>query len=149
MKIYTSYFYQVRFFKPWQIPLSTAVYDPKWFHEGQGQHHVFIDKNGVINGLRSEKLHPGKSCDGLCHGTPCDYTPSSCAFLAAYRKQLFSISKEKYLNDLLAFTEKVKTILGFSEEPELMLIVHEAPWKECSERSVLQEFFGCNEWSKS
>ena len=31
MKIYISYFYAVRFFKPYQIPMSTAVWDPKWW----------------------------------------------------------------------------------------------------------------------
>lgn len=36
MKIYTSYFYQIRFFKPNMIPLSTAKYDPSWFHKGLG-----------------------------------------------------------------------------------------------------------------
>lgn len=32
MKILISYFYQIRFFKPNMIPLSTAAFDPKWFH---------------------------------------------------------------------------------------------------------------------
>ena len=148
MKLFTSYFYQVRFFKPWQIPLSTAVYDPKWFHEGQGQHHVFVDKNGVVNGLRGEKLHPGKSCDGLCHGKPCEHSPESCQFLAEYRKQLSSIDKDAYLKELEALASRLKAAMKFNEEPEIMLIVHEAPTNACSERCVLQEIFGCNEWSK-
>lgn len=29
MKIKISYFYMIRFFKPNQIPISTAVWDPK------------------------------------------------------------------------------------------------------------------------
>ena len=36
------------------IPLSTAMWDPKWYHEGQKQNHWFIDKHNVINGLRAE-----------------------------------------------------------------------------------------------
>lgn len=32
MKILTSYFYQIRNFKPYQIPLSTAISDPAWYH---------------------------------------------------------------------------------------------------------------------
>lgn len=36
MKIYTSYFYMVRFMKPYMIPLSTAKFDPAWFHKELG-----------------------------------------------------------------------------------------------------------------
>ncbi len=68
MKLYTSYFYQVRFFRPNMVPLSTAIWDPKWYHDGKDHAYTFIDKNGVINGIRCEALHPGTSCSGLCHG---------------------------------------------------------------------------------
>ena len=53
MKIMTSYFYQIRFFKPYMIPLSTAKWDPKWFHRNQGQNYQFKDKNGewLFSGL--------------------------------------------------------------------------------------------------
>ena len=60
MEIYTSYFYQVRFMKPYHIPLSTAVWDPKWFHANRGQDYHFKDKNGVYNGLRAPVFAPGK-----------------------------------------------------------------------------------------
>ena len=49
MKILTSYFYQIRNFKPYQIPLSTAISDPAWYHPKNGDYYV--DKNGVINGF--------------------------------------------------------------------------------------------------
>ena len=39
-----SYFYNVRHMKPYQVPVSTAMYDLKWFHNNQGNGHVFIDK---------------------------------------------------------------------------------------------------------
>lgn len=32
MKFYISYFYAVRFMKPNTVALSTAMWDPKWFH---------------------------------------------------------------------------------------------------------------------
>lgn len=149
MKLYTSYFYQVRFFKLWQIPLSTALGDPSWFHESKGNDHVFIDKNGVLNGIRSTKLQPGRSCHGLCSGKPCIYSPENCTFLREYRKQIFSIDKDDYIAKLHLFLEKLGTFLDFSNEPEIMLIVHEAPTNPCSERIVLQEFFGCNEWKRA
>ena len=37
MKIMTSYFYAIRFFKPNMIPISTAKWDPKWYHQNKGQ----------------------------------------------------------------------------------------------------------------
>ena len=43
----TSYFYQIRNFKPNMIPLSTALWDPKWFHKNKGHSFQFKDKNGV------------------------------------------------------------------------------------------------------
>ena len=62
MKFYTSYFYQIRNFTPNMIPLSTACGDPLWFHKGMDNGYTFFDKNGVINGLRAEMLHPDNSC---------------------------------------------------------------------------------------
>ena len=32
----TSYFYQIRFFRPDMIPLSTARFDPSWYHRNKG-----------------------------------------------------------------------------------------------------------------
>ena len=66
MKIYISYFYQIRNFPKTLIPLSTAHWDPKWYH--QKNNKVFLDKRGVLNGLRIDELSPGKECDGLCSG---------------------------------------------------------------------------------
>ena len=148
MKLYTSYFYQVRFFKPYQIPLSTAIWDPRWYHNFKRQNHYFIDKNGVINGLRCEQLKPGETCHNLCKGKPCQYNLESCKFLEEYRKQIFSIDRDSYIKNLEVVGQIVKEKLNFIEEPEIILLVHEAPDNECSERKVLQEFFNCKEWSK-
>ena len=65
MKVATSYFYQIRFFKPNMIPVSTAMWDPKWFHNFKNQYHVFKDRNGVYNGLRYPALSPKGECEGL------------------------------------------------------------------------------------
>ena len=46
MKLAISYFYQIRNFKPNMIPVSTARWDPKWYHDGKGAEYNFIDKNG-------------------------------------------------------------------------------------------------------
>jgi len=86
MKILTSYFYQIRNFKPYQIPLSTAISDPAWYHPKNGDYYV--DKNGVINGLRIGMLQPQRSLGFLCGGKTCTQQPDSCRFLRAYYDQL-------------------------------------------------------------
>ena len=37
--------------------------------------------------------------------------------------------------------QKVQQELGFKEEPEIILLVYEAPTNPCSERRVIQEWF--------
>ena len=39
MKIYTSYFYQIRNFKPNMIPVSTAISDPFWYRPPAGKEY--------------------------------------------------------------------------------------------------------------
>ena len=73
MKIKTSYFYQIRNFKPYQIPLSTAISDPAWYHSKTEDY--YIDKNGVINGLRIGMLQPQRSLGYLCGGKNCMQKP--------------------------------------------------------------------------
>ena len=61
MKVAISYFAQLRNFKPNMIPVSTAAFDPKWYHDYKGPKQVFYDKKGVINGARCELLVRGKN----------------------------------------------------------------------------------------
>lgn len=140
MKIWTSYFYMVRFFKPWMIPLSTAVWDPKWFHEFKGQDYIWKDKNNVWNGLRLEILNPKE-----CHagGCPCsEKNYQKCRFLKEYREGLQErINFDELMNYLRRISERAQELDGFSEEPEIMLLVHESPDNPCSERIPIQELF--------
>ena len=139
MLIYTSYFYNIRFFKPHQIPVSTAVWDPKWFHEGLGQDHIWKDKNGVWNGIRAGELNP-ESCHSS--GCPClEKNYETCKFLKEYREGLRKLDFEQLLKDLTKLGEVIKEQEGFEEEPEIILIVHEATNNPCSERVPLQELF--------
>ena len=48
------------------IPVSTAAWDPAWFHINGEKDSVYKDKNGIYNGLRFNELAPGKSCNNLC-----------------------------------------------------------------------------------
>lgn len=157
MKIYTSYFYNIRFFRPHQIPLSTAVWDPKWFHEFKGQDHVWKDKNGVWNGLRIEILNPDNCCSLPPECVECQRTrdPETCSFIKDYFDGLHNKVDFQELMEIMTRTaDYIQQLDGFQEEPEIMLIVHEAPDCPCSERVPLHKYFRENgvelqEWDKT
>ena len=146
IKVYVSYFYQIRFFSRNTIPLSTAVWDPKWYHSWNDQDYTFYDKNLVINGLRVPMLAPGDSCKNLCQGTSkCTVrTPSSCDFMEAYKEQLSKIDFNNFMTALEMVGNSRKLIDKFDGDPIIVLIVHEAPDNPCSERTALQQWFRDN-----
>lgn len=156
MQIFTSYFYQVRFMKPHMIPLSTACFDPKWYYDFKKQGYVWKDKNGVYNGLRAPVFAPGPACEGLCSGHENCITrnPHNCLFLNTYRYQLDQLDYNNIIERCENLANKIKETEGFEEEPIVILLVHEAPQNECSERRVIQEWFASHgkivkEWDKS
>lgn len=143
MKVYTSYFYQVRFFEPYMVPVSTAVWDPKWYHDFKGQDYVYIDKRGVVNGLRAEPFMPGPQCDGLCHGPETcteQKMPWNCKFLELYQAQLFALKKDEIIARMKDLGQRVKKFAGFEEEPVLVFLFHETPSNPCSERGPFQKW---------
>ena len=148
----------IRFFKPYQIPISTAVWDPKWFHDFKEQSHIWKDKNGIWNGIRLEVLNPKSCCTTqppecvACINEKREKTPESCKFIKEYRDGLKKINFKDLLDCLTRMADYFQLLEGFKDEPEIMLIVHEAPNNPCSERLPLQEFFKNNgidvcEWS--
>lgn len=142
MKICTSYFYKLRQFKPYMIPISTAMWDPKWFHDFKNQDYVFKDKNGVYNGLRYESFVPGLTCENLCRGTEqCHENPQTCLFLQNYFKQLQNLNFNLVIKELSDLANHIKEHEGFREEPIIVLMVYEKPEMECSERKMLQKWF--------
>lgn len=152
MKLYTSYFYQIRFFDRNMIPLSTAMYDPAWYHDHHKSDYIYLDKRGVLNGVRINNLVPGKSCHNLCRGKECTDNPKSCAFLSKYREQLNQIPFDKFIRGL----EKLeKQFINKMQVPEIVFvfIFHEKPGVACSERNPVQEWFKehgyeLEEWKK-
>lgn len=135
MKIAISYFYQIRFFKPWMIPVSTAYGDPVWYHNG-------LDKRKVVNGLRCEELHPDNRCSGLCYGsTKCIEYPDRCQFKKQYAQQLEEMDLDQFLQRAAASLKRLKKQLKLNREPILVLMVHEAPYNHCSEREILIKYF--------
>ena len=149
MEIATSYFYQIRNFKPNMIPVSTAMWDPEWYKPPEGQEY-YIDKRGIVCGLRYEPLIVQKYGTCECPGqTMCWYEIADlqdpwgnkvqCPFLEEYRDSLYSlVDKEKTLK---AF----EYCLNKFNADTIVLIVYETPTNPCSERWALQEFFGCEE----
>lgn len=138
MKLYITYFYNIRFFTPDMIPFSTAVWDPKWYHEFRGNGHVFIDSNGVINGIRIEYLNP-KSVHAS--GCPCKLkNPSECEFIKEYKSGLRNLDLQEVLRYIETTLKEASEILEI-ENLKPVLIVHEADWNPCSERDSLIEYF--------
>lgn len=154
MKVYTSYFYKIRFFKPNMIPISTAKFDPKWYHQNRDPGHWFIDKNGVINGLRAPVFAPGEVASAVGECSNCDHTHSdNCAFLRAYVHQLNLLDIDDIMTRIKNLCEQVRAVVGYEGEPIPVLIVHEAPNNPCSERAAIQEYFRshdieCEEWNE-
>ena len=93
MKIYTSYWAQVRNFPPNLVVLNTTIYPPKWYTIG-GK-----DKNGIIS-LHCPPVRPGRECDGLCNGKCNPKHPNDCAFLKQYRAQLNKIDFNQFMAHL-------------------------------------------------
>lgn len=144
MKIRTSYFYQIRNFKKNMIPISTAIYDPKWYHAFTGDYYyLFKDKRGILNGLRIESvIEQGRnSCNGpdKCPCEKKDY--EHCSFLKNYRKNLENIDFNQMYNDMILLAKKYKEKEKIEEEIVLVLIVYETPNNSCSERQPLIDYF--------
>ena len=150
MKIFITYFYNIRFFKPHMIPISTAVWDPKWFHNFQGHEIIFKDKNNVLNGIRYPDLAPAN----IAPCCPCENNdPTTCQFIKDYAEYLDTLDFDKVYSDLTFIGNKGKEILKFDEEPEICLMVYEKPDNPCSERKSLIEYFNkhgipITEWNK-
>ena len=142
MKIYTSYFAQLRNFPRNLIGLSTAHWNPKWRPMGK-------DKRGVIC-VDCPPFKPGRECAGLCNGSCNPKHPEDCAFLKAYKAQLDKINiigLQESLGRLatqISQDEKIKNL-------DFAFLVYETPQNPCSERGPIQQYFKehkikCEEW---
>lgn len=149
MKIRTSYFYQIRNFKRNMIPVSTALWDPAWFHQNQGNNHIFYDARKILNGLRiTPIIKAGEKC-GEQEPVPCPCAEKNyfnCSFLRNYRKNLQEIDFDKMIADLQELAQNYAKDNQIEEEIEIVLIVYEAPGNNCSERAPLQEYFTSHGW---
>ena len=164
MKIWISYFYQVRKFEPNMIPFSTAMWDPKWFHKFEGQEKIFIDDRGVINGLRVKQLvfprdafnylkEKGSACEEGCslqnqvefklkqNKLKNDWNDFGCEFMNKYFDHLWNnVDYDKLIEFFENTVEKFKETMHF-DDADIVLLVHEAPSTPCGERPVLKRWF--------
>lgn len=144
MKIYISYFAQLRNFPKNLVGLSTAVWNPKWLQKNR-------DKNGAI-WLDIPPLKPGHACDGLCAGKCIPKHPEDCLFLNTYYKQLQQIDFKSFYKHLISLAKKIQEGENL-EEVNFALLVYEAEKNPCSERAMLKKWFNENgyvleEWHK-
>ena len=131
MKIYTSYFAQLRKFPQNLVGLSTAVWNPKWRPMGK-------DKRGVIC-VDCPPFKPGYTCNGLCDGKCNPKHPENCAFLKAYKEQLDKISLIQFQNSLGNLASKISINEGL-KDIDFALLVYETPDNPCSERVAIQQW---------
>lgn len=149
MKIRTSYFYQIRHFKRNMIPISTAVWDPQWYHNFTGDYsHLFYDRRNILNGLRLESvIEQGRQSNHGSEICPCENKNyNTCSFLCNYRKNLENIDFNKMITDMQKLANDYQKKEQIEEEIILVLIVYEVPTNPCSERKPLQDYFTAHGW---
>lgn len=171
INFYTSYFYQIRNFSKNTIPLSTARWDPIWYHANtRNDNFTFIDKRGITNGLKFNLFIPNdfekeafkKNIDFKPCGKNCKMTVDNCDFMREYRNQLSNIKFEDFekeikniLNKEIVLNNAIKeAIYNFENNLNICFIVFESSNNPCSERIPIQEFFFKNgkdikEWNKN
>lgn len=146
LKIEISYFYQIRNFTKNRIPISTAKWDPKWYHDfTYDYNYVFKDKRGVYNGIRTDAFLLPDNYECIC---PCDEKkPWECSFLKDYLEHLRSLDFQDIYDNLERIAKKVALAEAADEnfgEPIIVLMVYETPTNQCSERGALKAWFAEN-----
>lgn len=143
MEVQITYFYNIRHFTPNMIPLSTAMWDPKWYHNFGNQDVIFVDKRNVLNGLRIKPLVPGSTCHDLCRGLAnCKVgNPKSCDFLKRYKEQLDALDFLEIYDKMKKLCNRVQTVTRYQGNPIAIILVHEKPDNPCSERWPIIQWF--------
>lgn len=156
MELFITDFYHVRFFTPNMIPISTTggTGGPLWYIGGDRRNpRCFIDKNGVMNGIREEKLafpaHYYEKLENNC-GKDCGYHQQLelhpekeywCPFMSRYRDYLETVDINYLLSEFNRVTEEVRSITHFAENPVIVLLVYETARSGCGERQPLLDYF--------
>ena len=139
MKLYTSYWAQVRNFPTNLVGLNTTVWPPRYRPLG-------TDARGVTV-LNCKPLIPGRECEYLCRGKCEPPHPYNCEFLKTYRQQLDKINFPEFYSYMKELSKKY-------DNADFAFIVFEPPTRECSERRIIQQWvqdngFDIEEWQRS
>lgn len=138
MNIFISYFYNIRFFTTNLVPVSTAMWDPKWYHDFKSSDYTFRDKRGVVNGLRAYMLSPYKIENCECTNCKSNKDTSVCSFIRQYRDYVFSLNFDEVYSYLC-------NISHVFNDADVCLMVYEKPDNPCSERQTLVEWFALHD----
>lgn len=139
--IYISHFYNIRFFPKNLVPVSTAVWDPKWYHENHMNDYKYIDKRGVWIGNRIEELSPAKLPDEVICQQDCKRDLQNCMFLSTYQEYLDRLDFKTIKEKLDYISVEAQKELNLENPADICLIVYEKPDNPCSERFGIIEFF--------
>lgn len=159
MRIFVSYFYNIRFFPKNVIPVSSCLGDPQYFHGfTHDKNYCFVDKRGIMNGIREESLvFDAKAYDGLSEQCQkhCPYKSKvpHCEFMDRYLDQLRKLDYDKLLKEFRRTAEEVRKVTHFEGEPDIAIMVHEPPYCDCAERPCVKQAFKehrivVEEWTK-
>lgn len=171
IKFYISYFYKIRFMKPNMLPLSTATFDPGWYHQNGFKCVQWINNNGVLIGCRWDELSLDHNiyynelitkeldCESFNKQYDCKEKfkkYQSCPFMNVYKKYLL----QHGLKDFNEFVARIQGYVNFINKKynlnvdTVVLIVHEPSSVLCGERPVLRQIFEENgyklpEWDEN
>lgn len=136
MKWSITYFYNIKYMKANQLPLSTAMFPPKFFAISN-KSIAHLDSKGIILGLTIHEFVPQQQqCECPCEEK--DY--NNCCFLKEYYSQLSKLDFDKIMFSWNDFVEKLSNLTNTSID-EVILLVYEKPDNPCSERTVLKKWF--------
>ena len=155
INFYISYFYQIRNMKPNMLPISTAMWDPSWFHDGKNNLYYYFDKNHVLNGIRmidlmmpfykwEELVKRNESCK-YCGTAAGAWVPGLCPFMQEYAKSIREKNPDfqKFITFCEGYLQFLNQRLNICLDT-IIFIVHEAPSRGCGERPELQRWFAEN-----
>lgn len=138
MEYFITYYYNLRFFSPDQLPISVASPGPRYFFHTV-EDPVFIDKRGVVNGVSLLNLHSQYLLRNyhLKKTCPCKdpevYKDDDCPFKKNYYIELSKTFP-------LALSQMTRLAHTYHAK-EIILLVYEKPDNPCSERIVLKKVF--------
>ena len=143
MKIYISYFYQLRNMSSNILPISTALCWPKWMNIPKGKIIRYQDTLWIGTSLK--ELSPADTNCNDCAGCSKELA-GNCNFTRLYYEHLQSLDFDEVM-------QKIEKAANYFHCDEVCLMVYEAPTNPCSERAALVKWFAENgieleEWRK-